>query len=127
MEAKQLRIGNYVYRQSSKLIVDKSSVYQIENVNLQSALKYDPIPLTKQWILDLGFIKNEIKQVIEVLDISENDKHLEFEITDEGLDLWISSDIMDEALYFPLNHIKYVHQLQNLYFALTGEELTVNN
>jgi hypothetical protein len=21
-------------------------------------------------------------------------------------------------------HIKYVHQLQNLYFALTGEELT---
>jgi len=25
------------------------------------------------------------------------------------------------------NHIKYVHQLQNLYFALTGEELTLKN
>lgn len=25
-----------------------------------------------------------------------------------------------------LPHIKYLHQLQNLYFALTGQELTVN-
>ena len=24
-------------------------------------------------------------------------------------------------------HIKYVHQLQNLYFALTGEELTIKD
>jgi hypothetical protein len=26
-----------------------------------------------------------------------------------------------------LKHIKYTHQLQNLYFALTGEELVVSN
>jgi len=25
-----------------------------------------------------------------------------------------------------INHIKYVHSLQNLYFALTNEELTLN-
>jgi hypothetical protein len=24
------------------------------------------------------------------------------------------------------NHVKYVHQLQNLYFALTGEELSID-
>jgi hypothetical protein len=26
-----------------------------------------------------------------------------------------------------INHIKHVHQLQNLYFALTGEELTIKD
>jgi hypothetical protein len=31
----------------------------------------------------------------------------------------------DNGDYITLKGIKYVHQLQNLYFALTGEELTI--
>lgn len=49
-----------------------------------------------------------------------------FEITEMGLDLWISSDKIDESLYFPINHIKFVHQVQNLFFALTNQELKLN-
>lgn len=33
----------------------------------------------------------------------------------------------NEFLFSKGNRIKYVHQLQNLYFALTGEELKLNN
>jgi hypothetical protein len=32
----------------------------------------------------------------------------------------------DRLMHFGVNHPIYLHQLQNLYFALTGEELTVN-
>lgn len=32
---------------------------------------------------------------------------------------------LSETQVLPLNFIKYVHQLQNLYFALTNEELTL--
>lgn len=113
MEASQLRIGNYVYRQSSKLIVDKSSVYQIENVNIQSALKYAPIPLTEEWVLKLGF-KNKTIYI----------KGICLYLVNEGM----SGGFQDNE--YGINEyvdIKYVHQLQNLYFALTGEELTVNN
>lgn len=62
MKANELRIGNYVYRQWDKMVKqqegERTSLYQIENVNLQSALKYDPIPLTEEWLTKLGFAKN---------------------------------------------------------------------
>ena len=32
----------------------------------------------------------------------------------------------DEGEHYLLRKIRFLHQLQNLYFALTGEELTVN-
>lgn len=57
MKANELRIGNYVHRQSGKMVVNRDDVYKIENVNLQSALKYEPIPLTEEWLLKFGFIK----------------------------------------------------------------------
>jgi len=36
------------------------------------------------------------------------------------LEKWVSG-------WLGVQEIKYVHQLQNLYFALSGEELTLNN
>lgn len=41
---------------------------------------------------------------------------------------WYSTKIYDggsSEMYEPFIKIKFVHQLQNLYFALTGEELTI--
>lgn len=108
MKGNQLRIGNYVYRQSSKLIVDKSIVYQIENVNLQSALKYEPIPLTEEWLLKMGFVNFGKRW------------------THSNLSLDIIQGVGFYMQYVRLE-INYVHTLQNLYFAITGEELTVNN
>lgn len=118
MKASELRIGNYVYRQSSKLIIDKSSVYQIENVNLQSSLKYDPIPLTKQWILDLGFKK--------IIESQYTLNTYEF----YGFQIWDKFNDFSDVVYLTSQgetHLETVHHLQNLFFFLKGEELTVNN
>jgi hypothetical protein len=36
-----------------------------------------------------------------------------------------NANVGDEAVPFPCPQLKYFHQLQNLYFALTGKELTL--
>jgi hypothetical protein len=74
-----------------------------------------PIPITEEWLLKFGFIKTEYKSDI---------------IYDSGLQssTYITID-NDYSSYFMwgeyLTSIKYVHELQNLYFALTQRELTV--
>ena len=115
MNANELRIGNYVHRQSGKMVVNRDDVYKIENINLQSALKYEPIPLTEECLLKFGFIKYG-----HILKIHLN----------EGLGVNYNKDL--KIWYLDIHftttakiQINYVHQLQNLYFALTGEELTL--
>lgn len=69
-----------------------------------------PIPLTEEWL---------VKFSIEYTDTK----------TENGYRLQVGNAIIgfkDTVHYMgqPLSHIRYVHQLQNLYFALTGTELT---
>ncbi len=72
----------------------------------------EPIPLTEEWILKLGFISNPYFDRYEL-----NRIHIECDKTQGNLVLWIQK--------LPkLVKLEYVHQLQNLYYALTGEELT---
>jgi hypothetical protein len=70
---------------------------------------YEPIPLTEEWLLKFGF--------------EEWDKNA----WQKGFDLSIHK--IDSIFWYNNNGInvliKYVHQLQNLCFALTGEELTL--
>lgn len=111
MESSHLRIGNYVYVQNGKLLKqekgERTQLYKIENVNIQSAYKYDPIPITEQWLLDFAFLNGieEMTLCDENICIYWRKFESHFEINGEK--------------YFK----KYIHQLQNLYFALTEKEL----
>tara|TARA_R100001244_G_scaffold132297_3_gene107953 strand:- start:3013 stop:3456 length:444 start_codon:yes stop_codon:yes gene_type:complete len=85
----------------------------IENGEVQ------PIPLTEEWLLKFGF--DEVKR-----DSYYTGKNAPFSV-------FFKTDILYNSIqrrwYFfttPLNEIKHVHQLQNLYFALTNEELTID-
>lgn len=81
------------------------------------------VPLTEEWMLKFGF-----ENVDDEIDFSQwriNDD-IPFQIFGNG------SDKQEPFKYaYEFNHeektieIKYVHQLQNLYFALTGNELTL--
>lgn len=78
--------------------------------------QFSGIPLTEDILLRLGFEKQH---------------------NEDDFDYWFKKGFCDDILWehsegfcHNLNHggdIKYVHQLQNLYFALTGEELTFKN
>lgn len=113
MNAKELRIGNFVYRQSSKMIVNRNDIYQIEVVTKQTQSKYDPIPLTEAWLLKFGFtLVNRANYITIDFD--------EWELGEFELEDFMYRGSVEKEL-------KYVHELQNLYFALTGEELILNN
>ena len=112
MKASELRIGNLVDSpRGIESISDAESLQEIESY----PEKFKPIPLTEEWLLKFGF---EIDNGLDKRYRKEND-HIE-------VGLRYIKSIKVFKLGFIGTEIKYVHQLQNLYFALTGEELIIN-
>lgn len=111
----ELRIGNLVTELNIEVIsIDIVDLESIKNGDTN----YKPIPLTEDWLLKLGFIKG----IDKVYYIKLKDKYLKvFEKIGHVL---VSTDKFSNCFKISDN-IKYVHQLQNLYFSLTQTELTV--
>jgi hypothetical protein len=75
---------------------------------------FKPIPLSEEWLIRFGFL-------LEDLNWYKND-------SDDSFYISFESDYgfyVGATTYGYLKAILYVHQLQNLYFALTGKELTI--
>ena len=122
----ELRIGNLVkWYDVSKVLELHSEKNKFDNVCIECEEsfewneynKLEPIPLTEEWLLIFGFKKRKNRHLFyweNKIVISEyKDEFENFFYPKTGYDIRFS------------NEIKYVHQLQNLYFALTGAELTV--
>lgn len=123
MKASELRIGNYIYCKGEII-----KVTLIGNHGVQSSINgttinakfntpdLEPIPLTEKWLLDFGFDHMGIifrKSVTHHLELVYMLSINEFRIQTKG------------SGFTNTLEIKHVHQLQNLYFALTGEELKI--
>lgn len=87
----------------------------------------EPVPLTTDTLLKSGFTydRDNERFVIDVLGST-----LYLRKAAQGGFLWGLSDNNEELIeleLFNVRPLKYVHKLQNLYFALTdGEELAIN-
>jgi hypothetical protein len=129
IKVSELRIGNCVYDHEG----DESKVYNVynsggvdltfelvlmENINAESI---SPIPLTEEWLVKFGFEKyvNSFRK-------GYNDLVYHF-IYLKHLDSYACYiEYEDDSELYPISfNIEYVHQLQNFYFALTGEELII--
>lgn len=115
MKGSELRIGNlFIEEYSSKII----EVIGLEKIKITfSGLFLDkwqakPIPLTEEWLVKFGFVKHKTTDIYPTFA--------------KQMFNW-NDGILYIIGYGFMNHIKHVHQLQNLYFALTGEELIINN
>ena len=117
-----LRIGNLVFYQgsiqkiTSIIEVDSIKRYFISTKKINGELisEYDPIPLTACWMMKMGF----------VLFGKEDSKHPQ--------DWYWSKPNFGFSIFnktWDCRHInynlKYVHQLQNLYFAINNKELVI--
>lgn len=116
MKSQELRIGNWV---NKDLSVDDMVTIQVGIGDLLSNEVIEnlyPIPLTEEWLAKFGLGPN-----IWFCDSSYyifKDSH--FEIHKE----WsIKVRNVTHTTEIEFGFFKYVHQLQNLYYALTGEEL----
>lgn len=87
----------------------------------------NPIPLTEEWLVNFGIIKKYYENQFEEggFEKDENGKRFYFWVKGAfNLEIQSNGEIWFEV-YSHYIHVKFVHQLQNLYFALTGEELTI--
>lgn len=150
MEAKELRIGNYV------TVDNQDSWRNLEGVTLivtginnhmdsqdleffpdsdgkvsikseyetygQFSQFIKPIPLTEEWLLKFGFEK----EIIDDKFIRKTYYYIDdFEVEFHGKRIVFRVENRDSVMYFA-HHTLFVHQLQNLYFVITNNELTIS-
>jgi len=126
----ELRVGNWV-----EDWIDKRNCIIQRPIDLEDfcmmfnygnhPLPFKPIPLTEEVLLKCGFVKDDFNGSIWK-DLQTH--YLEFMIMPDGcypIYASIPEFSSEPEPRVSLNRIQYVHQLQNLYFALTGEELEV--
>jgi len=131
MEARELRLGNCVeiglnvnfdaFYSTIEEISNNTNVVLVKDGNTLRCMPLElikPIPLTEEWLLKLGAIKAYGKIYLSLTNLKAE---IHFDIYRDG----IVSTIHSSFCELILDEIKFVHQLQNLYFALTGEELTI--
>lgn len=138
MKANELRIGNYVYGKE---------IETVKAIGIEEYIWFDykrnllvehcqPIPITEEWLEKFGFKAWDDKKTIYTLE-RDIDKYnnacfrswlqldkLVFDYIQN--EIHPTESIFDDKNIIRLG-IKYVHQLQNLYFALTGEELIIKS
>lgn len=125
MNNKELRIDNYVQDDKGRLcrIVEVLKEPTFEGdysykasplVGGLHTLPLKPIPLTEEWLFKFGFSITENQA-----DILVNNRY-NLRVTDLG---YISIQKWTKMINLMVC-CEYVHQLQNLYFELTREELT---
>ena len=138
MKANELRIGNlvaYGVRPVPIKTIHTESVLKKE-VHVCVELNEDfnhyciavsevkPIPLTEEWLLKFGFTRhhadyyNDVILLKDGINFDNGEQYDCLKVKIYPHELGSAQSVKGDL------QIKYVHQLQNLYFALTGEELT---
>lgn len=127
MKSNELRLGNLIkiggntldtYQTFKPSKVNLAILNEIERENEERPdailSVFQPIPLTEEWLLKFGFEWSIFHQAFHkdnfVFDLNE------FDVGIYSMTTFKRGHVLNQR-------IEYVHQLQNLYFALTGEEL----
>lgn len=129
MDAKELRIGNWVKCVMDDGYTTQTTVTHLPNNHwadydigthitdghfIDESFDVEPIPLTEEWLERFGFENRNRDYFKGSFCVQYADRIFDH----------------NNIFFFGYNgnsiEIKYVHQLQNLYFALTGEELNQN-
>jgi len=130
IKANELRIKNYVY-DDENIIVQVEQIqskelsdWNTDEIKIITSVgdamydtefdKINPIQLTKERILNLGFFKHvKFKNTYCKGSFS-------IKITDSGVIYFKYND-------FVIAELQFIHQLQNLFFSLCGEELVFSS
>jgi hypothetical protein len=119
MKNTELRIGNYIeiYGKVEKVVdvlCDCVNTLNIEGAHYGLA---NPIPLTGDWFVSFGF-ESQYDKMTNITKLNLYNTPFSYV---QGKFV-VNTGTGDFCVY-----IDKVHQLQNLYFALTGEELKIKN
>lgn len=126
MKSNELRIGNYVLDKNDEIKKNHgvNDVVGIAYVNFENEFdklinsEISPIPLTNEWFSKLGMSYYSLP--------TRSGRKIGYYTLKYGNRFKINSSDGSYSFINFRKEIIYVHQLQNLYFALTGEELILN-
>jgi hypothetical protein len=125
IQPNELRIGNWVnvtHVHFKETEIDTIKIDDLVRIFTNvPTYDYTPIPITEEWLLKLGFERTYLSEFRTKY--THKDTHC------IGYDLPYILDKSDEGFTWYgryVKDIKYIHQLQNLYFSLIGEELTLS-
>lgn len=125
----ELRIGNLVEFKSMELYSIITGIFlhsgtdndwriETKSHGLNALSNYKPIILTEEWLVKFGFVVDGTTYFKLVIDEYCN---LFFDVKHKTIAIGVGYECGGTDISF-----EYIHQLQNLYFALTGEELTIH-
>ena len=125
IQANELRIGNILnvagnWWHVDSIISNGEKDYELyfkENDQYDHSANAKPIPLTPEVLERCGFECK--KNFVGSIDCSHNEFDIDLRLNDDGGYSFFGSEFVHGVSNF------YLHQLQNLYFALTGEELEI--
>jgi hypothetical protein len=134
MKSTELRLGNLIDDSGIPSIINNFDEWGISvydaNGDLTSEIYrqcglFKPIPLTEEWLIKFGFEswgKDEYGYVNYVLhNVIDGTSNFVIGLSDDNPIPMIDNNLCCWSEF------KYVHTLQNLYFALTGEELKIKD
>lgn len=137
MNAQELRVGNLVTSKTWKGahrisgIREKIDSFVVHINGFDHEFKegvycdIEPITLTEEWLVRFGFYIDSDKAGTRYISLGRTNKAMELFLVIPNNTLILSVRI--DMIFVDLGaRIKHIHQLQNLYFALTGQELTYN-
>lgn len=137
MKATELRIGNLFDNHGAICHVMAIKINSAEFGYFEDSVGFErrfdneiilpnPIPLTEEWISKLGFDDGILhfaktltyNNYTQILRVNHKEKYT--------VDFIVIKGKRKAVSYINgISKIQYVHQLQNLYFALTGQELEI--
>jgi len=126
MHSTDFRIGNYVANGEQILIItglvgDFIETEPVVKTGNEKTLYLQPIPITPEWLQKCGFIdpaKNGFAYRININTMDEicyyvSSNELRYQTIRSGFTRW-------------LDHIRYIHQLQNWFYYHIGHELKID-
>lgn len=133
MKANEWRIGNYIYNyingyrclcKVNSIDINGIRVWDFikevkDDTNQSYTYETFPIPLTEEWLIKFGLNETKDQDLFRVNYVNYHKGSNTFSYC---IDYYFSEEGYVENMF---KEIKYVHELQNLYFALTNEELTI--
>ena len=126
MEVTELRIGSWINTIEGPHQIKAMSEEGLMATSIMTGgdlLAWaEPIPLTEEWLFKLGFIKYEGEMYLS-LETGDPRWYLCASYQNRFADICQLGNL---GALWRFQNIEYVHQLQNLYFTLTGNELTIH-
>lgn len=113
MNATEIRIGNWLQRLDGSIFqVSAKDILIISEWDSSNGLLPNGIQINKEWFFKFGF------------EFSSDEWFIDSDKVANQIVIW-QWDEGDFGLSYFKTRFQYVHQLQNLYFALTGDELQI--